>query len=136
MKKRLMGIVLALLAFVGFFSSCTSAFPNDKLAFLWRLDKIELLDGSGNPFDEMQIEAWYSFARDLVEIRKGYAEPGVFGILTDYGDSLRFDFSLHYDSLSLAALGMFEKVTMLKVEKMDSEMILSNNNSCYYFTRW
>lgn len=139
MKARLIIAGFVVSALVGIVSSCTSAFPNDRLAFLWRLDKIEFLDGkdySGNPCDEMQVEAWYSFARDLVEIREGHAEPGCFGIVTDYGDSLRLDFSLHYDSLRLAGMGIVEKAPVFKVEKMDSEMILSNDKSRLFFTRW
>lgn len=127
--------------------SCDKVFPNDRLDFLWRLDRICFLNGTdfdGKECRERTAEnVWYGFARDLVEVRCN-APAGRIGVLTDYGDSLRFDFSM-YDSDSIHAelldelhrCGLRDIVSTHSVEKLEGgEMILSDGTVRLFFTKW
>lgn len=121
-------------------SSCTSAFPNGKLDYMWRLDKITYLNGhdyNGNECaEEEKGKVWYSFARDLVEISDNQPH-GKIGITTDYGDSIKFDFSMYPSITDLHPCGIWNNITTFKIELLDSgKMILSDQNVRLSFTRW
>ncbi len=121
-------------------TSCTSAFPNDKLDFMWRLDRIVYLNGHdyfGNECrEETKGTVWYAFARDLVEINGDKADNKI-GITTDFGDSLRIDYSMYSSISDLISCGIWEKVTTFKVEQLTSaSMILTDSNVSLFFTRW
>ncbi len=144
MKKRTRDIIAAFFTIlsVWLLTSCTKVFPNDKLDYLWRLDKI-CYSGSGNHEVE-KSGIWYAFARDLVEIRNGEIN-GPIGILTDYGDSIKIDYSMYagvadYDTESLlrylSDCGITSLTVVFKIERLDSNMILSNNDTRLFFTKW
>lgn len=127
-------------------SSCTKMFPNDNLDYMWRLDTVTYLDGQnfdGNPCgDEAKTNAWYCFARDLVEVRHGDIH-GPIGVVTDYGDSLRFDFTLFEEGNPGTAMntlkncGIQSLVTTFNIESLTSaNMILKGDKTRLSFTRW
>lgn len=146
MKKRTRDIIAAFMTILSVwqFTSCAKVFPNDKLDFLWRLDKVCYLH-SGTSNNEMEKSGiWYAFARDLVEIRNGETN-GPIGILTDYGDSIKIDYSMYcevaeYDIDSLlrylSNCGITSLTTVFKIEQLDCNMILSNNDTRLFFTKW
>ena len=81
-------------------------------------------------------KVWYSFARDLVEISDNQPH-GKIGITTDYGDSIKFDFSMYPSITDLHSCGIWNNITTFKIELLDSgKMILSDQNVRLSFTRW
>lgn len=131
------GAVLTVLLIL---ASCTSVFPNEKLDYMWRLDKISYLNGhdyDGRICQEEEKKGiWFSFARDLVEISENQPH-GKIGITTDYGDSIKFDFSMYENISELHRCGIWESVTTFNIEVLNSgKMILSDNNVRLHFTRW
>lgn len=139
-NPKFIRVILSCLVILLSVSSCTSAFPNGKLDYMWRLDKITYLKGHdyfGNECtEEEKGRIWYSFARDLVEIRDN--QPyGKIGITTDYGDSIKFDFSMYESIPELHSCGIWDSITTFKIELLNSrEMILSDLNVRLSFTRW
>lgn len=127
-------------------SSCTKMFPNDDLDHMWRLDTVTFLDGydfNGNKCStEDKTDAWFCFARDLVEVRDGDIH-GPIGVVTDYGDSLRFDFTLFEEGnpgtamKTLKSCGINSIVTTFNIEKLTRiKMIIRSDKTRLSFTRW
>lgn len=138
------GTLTVLLYFIIIFitSSCTSVFPNDQLDYMWRLDKIYDI----NSKEEKEIEhVWFCFARDLIEICDN-TPHGPVGVISDYGDSLKIDYSMYtesttYDTTSLLKIlrecGISSLTTTFIIEKLDSgKMILADKDFRLYLTRW
>lgn len=130
-------------------SSCSKMFPNDELDNMWRLDAVCYLDGKdfeGNSrWDEEKDDTWYCFARDLVEVRSGRIH-GPIGVVTDYKDSIRLDFSMYEDIYGINPQGTLKALndcgipsltTTFKVERITGEkMILKCDRTSLFFTRW
>lgn len=139
-------ISLLLLTLVLSMDSCENVFHNDKLDFMWRLDSVEYLEGKdlyGNPCDvESKEGAWFSFARDLVEIENHKSLFSAIGVLTDKGNSLVFDFSMYEDDWpgiedGLKMLGIDAKVSQFSVTELNGKkMILTGSKTVLKFTKW
>lgn len=125
--------------------SCENIFHNDSLDFMWRLDKVEFPDGIdlyGNACKEQLKEGlWISFARDLVEIDNNNSYFSTVGLQTEYGDSIRFDFSMCTNETTLDAelrqFGIPSRVTAFYKTCLDKKkMILKGDRTTLYFTKW
>lgn len=128
--------------------SCTSAFPNDELDYMWRLDRIQYLSGydfEGNTADEVHKEdVWFSFARSVIEIRD-HVPYGYAGIAILNSNKLTIDYSMYegtedYDfehiCTTLRNNGIYSTVTEFNIECLTSDqLILSDGNCRLYFTR-
>lgn len=146
MKKRTRDIIAAFFTIlsVWLLTSCAKVFPNDKLDYLWRLDKVCYSNSGTGNYEVEKSGIWYAFARDLVEIRDGETN-GPIGVLTDYGDSIKIDYSMYcevaeYDTESLlrylSNCGITSLTTVFKIEWQGCNMILSNNDTRLFFTKW
>ena len=142
MKRTAILTVLLYLMTMLIASSCTSVFPNDKLDYMWRLDKIYDIDSK----EEKEIEhVWFCFARDLIEICSN-TPHGPVGVIYDYGDSLKIDYSMYtesttYDTESVLRIlrecGISSLTTTFVIERLDSgKMILADKNFRLFLTRW
>lgn len=132
------------------YTACTSAFPNDRLDYMWRLDKIEFTDGYDFEGNECDIRSegniWYCFARDIVEIRKGKPGTSFFGKATVSENCLTIDFSGYnhdtgYDPEQILkrinGLGLEAACTEYNIDELDgSTLIITGQKSRLYFTRW
>ena len=129
-------------------TACTSAFPNDELDYMWRLDRIEFLDGLdffGNECDMKSAgDIWYCFAREIVEIH--FSDTKTLGKTAVGGNSITIDFSGYnhntgYDPEKmlerLNALGLEASCTEYSIDELNgSTMILTGRKTRLYFTRW
>ncbi|MCQ2064486.1 MAG: lipocalin-like domain-containing protein [Bacteroidaceae bacterium] len=140
-KRRILTVLFLAAALV----SCENVFHNDSLDFMWRLDRIEFAGGTdfdGNACSARSVSGlWVSFARDLVEIQNSNDYFGTIGILTEYGDSLRLDFSMCADETGLDAelkeFGIGSRISTFCKTRLDREgMTLSGDRTTLYFTRW
>ena len=137
--------VLALLAILSvlLFSSCESAFPNDKLDNFWRLDRMDYRDGTPG-VDAKGI--YFGIARNIIQIENHQRNFDVYGVLTDMGDSIRLDFSesringnhnAPFIKENLAYCGLDSIVSVFKVESLNrSEMVLSTGKVRLSFEKW
>lgn len=130
--------------------TCTSAFPNDDLDYMWRLDKVEFpggIDFEGNECDfKTEGNVWYCFARDIVEIRRGKPGTSFFGKATMDSNLLTIDFSGYnrdtgYEPekilVKINALGLEASCTAYTIDELNgSTMILKGRKTRLYFTRW
>jgi len=146
MKKRniilLLMVLLVAVSAVGL-SSCEKAFPNDKLDFYWRLDKIEYRDGmdfSGNPCQSKDVDnIMFGFARHIVLIEApGLAQQH--GVTTEFEDSIRLDYSVYNNPglvNQLQKCGLDSLVSTFKLEFPDRQhMVLSGKKTILSFRKW
>lgn len=143
MKRNMMIAVLSAMMILTVLCSCESAFPDDRLDFYWRLDRIEYRDGlnfQGEPCEYKDVDdIMFGFARHIVLIEA----PGLelrHGVTTEFGDSIKLDYSV-YDNPSLA--GQLEKcgldgvVSTYKLEFPDRRhMVLSGKKTILRFRKW
>lgn len=130
------------------FAACTSAFPNDELDEMWRLDKIEFPNGfdfEGNECDMKAIDnVWYCFAREIVQIHRNHTDYIGKAHISD--NSLFFDFSGYNRGTGYNPEQVLKEINALGVEAICTEyhidelngstMILTGRNTRLYFTRW
>lgn len=128
-------------------ASCENVFHNDRLDYMWRLDKVEYADGhdfDGNACDvELKSRHWASFARDIVVLEK-YGESdtcGVYGVFRENADSIFLDFSIWTDTasinLKLKSFGIGTVCSGFKLEMPDRKsLVLSGDRTNLYLTRW
>ena len=124
--------------------SCEPAFPNDKLDFYWRLDRIEYkgginFKGENCEYDDID-DTMFGFSRHIVlieDLTRGFSRHG---ITTEFGDSIRLDFSIYDDYTltdSLRLYGLDSVVTTFKVEYPDRQrLVLSSNKAVLKFRKW
>jgi len=132
----------AFLAVLFFVSSCENVFENGELGHFWKLQRIEYPSG----LIENKDSVFFGFARDLVEIDDYAAEFGTFGVVTDYRDSIRIDFTIYEDSeeLDYALLlkrlsycGIFMPDDVYKVSYPSKRKLeLSTSAAILHFDRW
>jgi len=146
MKRKTLITVLSVLSVVAMVvgvSSCESAFPNDKLDFYWRLDRIEYRDGvdfSGNPCQSEDIDnIMFGFARHMVLIEApGLAQQH--GVTTEFDDSIRLDYSVYNNPGLVSQLqkcGLDSIVSTFKLEFPDRKhMVLSGRKTILSFRKW
>lgn len=149
MKNRTISSALILAATVFCLTACTTAFPDDDLDYMWRLDKISYPGGhdlEGNIAHEVQVrDVWFCFARDLVEIRDSCAY-GYVGVTMEKEGTIQFDYSMYegsedYDAdkilATLRKCGVASFVTTFRIDRLSSErLVLSDENCRLFFTRW
>ena len=119
------------------------AFPNDKLDFYWRLDKIEFKDGTdfqGEPCEYKDIDnIMFGFARHIVLIEApGLAQQH--GVTTEFDDSIRLDYSVYNNpglAVQLQKCGLDSVVSTFKLEFPDRQhMVLSGKKTILSFRKW
>lgn len=130
--------------------SCEKVFPNDKLDHFWRLNYVEYPNGtdlSGNICNVDTLgNVYFGFAQDLLQIENHKNGFSSFGVLTDLGDSLRFDFSVYresdgYDpdniSDNLKMVGIDSLFSTFYIKQLDTKhLILSNESVVLRFEKW
>lgn len=119
------------------------AFPNDRLDFYWRLDRIEYRDGfdfSGNPCQSVDIDnIMFGFARHIVLIEApGLAQQH--GVTTEFDDSIRLDYSVYNNpglAVQLQKCGLDSIVSTFRLEFPDRQhMVLSGKKTILRFRKW
>ena len=119
------------------------AFPNDKLDFYWRLDRIEFKDGTdfqGEPCEYKDIDnIMFGFARHIVLIEApGLAQQH--GVTTEFDDSIRLDYSVYNNpglAVQLQKCGLDGVVSTFKLEFPDRQhMVLSGKKTILRFRKW
>ncbi len=146
-RKRLLialASVLSVVAVAVGVSSCEHAFPDDRLDFYWRLDRIEYKDGVNLKGEACQSEdvdnTMIGFARHMVLIEDLSRNFVLHGIMTEHSDSIRLDYSVYDDpqvALSLLDYGMDSVVTSFKVEYPDrGRLILSTSKVTMRLRKW
>lgn len=115
--------VLSVMAAAVGVSSCEHAFPDDKLDFYWRLDRIEYKGGVNLKGETCQFEdldnTMIGFARHMVLIEDLSRDFVLHGIMTEHSDSIRLDYSVYDDpkvALRLLDYGMDSVVTSFRVD--------------------
>lgn len=154
MNKKIIKYNLLLVAAIVTISistiSCEKVFPNDKLDHFWRLNYVEYPNGtdlSGNICDIDTLgDVYFGFAQDLLQIENHSNDFSAFGVLTDMGDSLRFDFSVYRESdgydpdniaTNLKMVGMDSLVSTFYIRQLDkNRLILSNESATLRFEKW
>jgi len=143
MSRKMMTAVLSAIMILTVLCSCESAFPDDRLDFYWRLDRIEYRDGvnfQGEPCEYKDVDnIMFGFARHIVLIEA----PGLkqqHGITTEFEDSIRLDYSV-YNNPSLAGqlekCGLDSVVSTFKLEFPDRQhMVLSGRKTILRFRKW
>lgn len=124
--------------------SCENVFHNDRLDFMWRLDSVEFVDGKdfeGNSCDIVYTSGVrFSFARDLLEVESDKRYLRTFGVLTDNGNCLSFDFSMCVETNiddELRLIGIGSRKTVFEVTLLDgNNLILTGDKTILRFTRW
>ena len=103
MRKKVIAVLSALMlvALVMCIGSCECAFPDDRQDFYWRLDRIEYKDGVNFRGDSCTSEnidnTMFGFARHIVlieDLTRGFSRHGV---TTEFGDSIKLDYSMYDD---------------------------------------
>lgn len=144
MSKRLFLAVLLFTVFVLEACSIENAFPDDKLDYYWRLDRIEYKGGVnffGDSCDKEDIEnTMFGFARHMVVIEDLSRDFTRHGVTSEMGDSIKMDFSMYEDdSLQqyLCYSGLDNVVTTFKKEFPDkNHLILSNAKAILRLRKW
>ena len=131
-------------------NSCEKIFTNPKLDNFWKLDRIVYPSGydfMGNACTEVRTDSiFYGFARDLVEVENHRIKFGSIGVMTDYGDSLKLDFSMYaqvqdFDVpkllLALQSCGLGSLSSTYRIVRMDKRsLVLEDSKSRLEFVRW
>lgn len=146
MRKKVVGILSALMlvALVMCIGSCERAFPDDRLDYYWRLDRIDYKDGVNFRGDSCSCEevdnTMFGFARHIVlieDLTRGFSRHGV---TTEFGDSIRLDYSMYDGGGLIDGLrycGLDSLVTTFRVSYPDcGRMVLENSRVMLRFRRW
>ncbi len=146
MRKKVVSVLSALMlvTLVICIGSCERAFPDDRLDFYWRLDMIEYKDGvnfRGEQCSSEEIDnTMFGFARHIVlieDLTHGFSRHGV---TTEFGDSIRFDYSMYDDGGLIGGLrycGLDSFVTTFKLSYPDRQrMVLENSRATLRFRKW
>ncbi len=146
MRKKVIVALSALLlvALVLCIGSCERAFPDDRLDYYWRLDRIEYKDGVNFRGDSCSWEevdnTMFGFARHIVlieDLTRGFSRHGV---TTEFGDSIRLDYSMYDDGGLIGGLrycGLDSLVTTFKLSYPDRQrMVLENSRATLRFRKW
>lgn len=119
------------------------AFPNDRLDFYWRLDRIEFKDGTdfqGQPCEYKDIDnIMFGFARHIVLIEApGLAQQH--GVTTEFDDSIKLDYSVYNNpalAVQLQKCGLDSIVSTFRLEFPDRQhMVLSGKKTILRFRKW
>lgn len=146
MKKIRIISLLAIISVVALalaVSSCEPAFPNDRLDFYWRLERVEFRDGTdfqGQPCEYKDIDnIMFGFSRHIVLIEA----PGLsqqHGITTEFDDSIRLDYSIYNNPGLITKLhdcGLDSIVSVFRLEFPDrKQMVLSGKKTVLRFRKW
>lgn len=143
MKRKMMIAVLSAMMILTVLCSCESAFPDDRLDFYWRLDRIEFRDGvnfQGTPCEYKDVDdIMFGFARHMVMIEA----PGLsqqHGITTQIGDSIKLDYSIYNNPAlkdRLQDCGLDSVVSVFRIEYPDRQrMVLSGKKTVLRFRKW
>src|SRR5574344_1472944 len=130
--------------------SCEKVFPNDELDHFWRLNYVEYPNGTDLYGDVCDVDTmgnvYFGFAQDLLQIENHTNGFSSFGVLTDIGDSLRFDFSVYreedgYDPDNIAAnlkmVGIDSLFSTFFIKQLDKKhLTLSNESAVLRFEKW
>lgn len=146
MRKKVVSVLSALMlvALVMCIGSCERAFPDDKLDYYWRLDKIEYKGGENFRGDSCSWEevdnTMFGFARHIVlieDLTRGFSRHGV---TTELGDSIRLDYSMYDDGGLIDCLrfcGVDSLVAPFRVSYPDrGRMVFENSWVVLRFRRW
>lgn len=146
MRKKVVSVLSALMlvALVMFIGSCERAFPDDRLDYYWRLDRIEYKDGVNFCGDSCSCEevdnTMFGFARHIVlieDLTRGFSRHGV---TTEFGDSIRLDYSMYDDGGLIDCLrfcGVDSLVATFRVSYPDrGRMALENSWVVLRFRKW
>lgn len=146
MKKKMVSVssAIMLVALVMCIGSCERAFPDDRLDFYWRLDRIEYKDGvnfRGDSCSSENIEnTMFGFARHIVlieDLSRGFSRHGV---TTEFSDSISLDYSMYDDDGLIGGLrycGLDSLVTTFKLSYPDRQrMVLENSRATLRFRKW
>ena len=146
MRKKVVGILSALMlvALVMCIGSCERAFPDDRLDYYWRLDRIDYKHGVNFRGDSCSCEevdnTMFGFARHIVLIEDLTRDFTRHGVATVFNDSIRLDFSIYDNSGlidSLLYYGLDSTVTTFKLSYPDRHrMIFENSRSLLRFRKW
>jgi hypothetical protein len=147
MNRKSIISILVVLASVLMLGSCESAFPDDRLDFYWRLDRVEFKDGvdfQNQPCQYNDIyDVMFGFARHIVQVEDLTNEFSRHGVTTDMGDSIRFDFSMYpasdteYIMTEFRKCGLDSLVTTFKVEYPDRKhLVLSGRKTILRLRKW
>jgi hypothetical protein len=146
MRKKMVGILSALMlvALVMCIGSCERAFPDDRLDYYWRLDRIDYKDGVNFHGDSCSSEevdnTMFGFARHIVlieDLTRGFSRHGV---TTEFGDSIRLDYSMYDGGGLIGGLrycGLDSLVATFRVSYPDcGRMVFENCGVVLWFRRW
>ena len=146
MRKKVFSALSAimLVALVMCIGSCERAFPDDRLDYYWRLDRIEYKDGVNFRGDSCSWEevdnTMFGFARHIVlieDLARGFSRHGV---TIEFGDSIRLDYSMYDDGGLIGELrycGLDSLVTTFKLSYPDRQrMVLENSRATLRFRKW
>ena len=128
--------IIYMLLLLPLISACEHAFPNDDLDYYWRLQTIERA-GRVETVDSVM----FGFARHIVMV-ENYSSNGftLHGVTTDTADSLRLDFSMYPDSVSvlpgLRRCGIDSVVITFRAEYPKDRLVLSNDKVVLRFRKW
>ena len=146
MKRKVAPFLSALMlvSLVMCIGSCERAFPDDRLDFYWRLDRIEYKDGvnfHGEPCTSEDVDnTMFGFARHIVLIEDLSRHFSRHGVTMEFGDSIRLDYSMHDDAGLIDCLrfcGLDSLVTTFRVSYPDRRrMVLENSRVGLWFRRW
>ena len=144
MSKRLFLAALSFTVFVLEACSIENAFPDDKLDYYWRLDRIEYKGGVNFFGDSCQSEdienTMFGFARHMVVIEDLSRDFTRHGVTSEMGDSIKMDFSMYEDdSLNhyLCYSGLDNVVTTFKKDFPDkNHLVLSSAKAILRLRKW
>ena len=127
--------IIYMLLLLPLISACEHAFPNDDLDYYWRLQTIERA-GQVESVDNTM----FGFARHIVLVEDLSHNFTLHGVTTDTADSLRLDFSMYPDTVSvlpgLRRCGIDSVVTTFRAEYPKDRLVLSNDKVVLRFRKW
>ena len=135
MKKT--AIILMLAAIL---AACDKVYINGDLDGMWKLQQVEQGEESHRPTD-----IYYSFQRHMAQVSKHYDEKPplrFIGHMTYRGDTITmsgFRKYLEEDKIAtpdiLKGFYLYNDSSVLKIEKLDDEMLIMRSNEARYVLR-
>ncbi|MBR5277400.1 MAG: lipocalin-like domain-containing protein [Bacteroidaceae bacterium] len=135
MKKT--AIILMLAAIL---AACDKVYINGDLDGMWKLQQVEQGEESHHPTD-----IYYSFQRHMAQVSKHYDEKPplrFIGHMTYRGDTITmsgFRKYLEEDKIAtpdiLKGFYLYNDSSVLKIEKLDDEMLIMRSNEARYVLR-
>ena len=135
MKKT--AIILMLAAIL---AACDKVYINGDLDGMWKLQQVEQGEESHYPTD-----IYYSFQRHMAQVSKHYDEKPplrFIGHMTYRGDTITmsgFRKYLEEDKIAtpdiLKGFYLYNDSSVLKIEKLDDEMLIMRSNEARYVLR-